>query len=362
VRAFPLSADGITGQALLTYARETTGLALATEAYGAHLYKSNTKRLGKYSVPGFLNDDQRTTLKTLLRTEDNLLLEGGATWVDQGMTARDAEFLLNRKFGVLEMARFLNMQPHLLKDLDRASFSNIEHQGLEFLQFTMMPYFINWEQAILRDLIVQKNRFFAEFLVDGLVRADIATRYRAYSTGINSGFMTRNQARVKENWNRIDGLDDPLVDQNKAIVKNGKIVPVNKPAENGDMSELALQPERDGRAVAHYQQLLLGNAAQVMRKEAKAIGRAWDKDKRDRDKLVQWASKFYAEHAHFLADVMKLDEHKARSFANDRQELFLLSVNDNCIREHIHQTEKYGPGQLITFLQNGKAEHGAQAN
>lgn len=351
IRGFPLSPDGVTGTSILGFARETLGSMLAAEAYGSRLYKGDAKRLGNYSVPGMLQPPQREELKKLLRQEDNLILEAGATWVDRGMTPQDIEFMVTRKFGILEMARFLNIQPHLLKDLERATFSNIEHQSLEFLQFTMIPYFINDEQAILRDLIIQKNRFFAEFLVDGVVRADIKTRYEAYATAINTGFMTRNQARAKENWNRIEGLDAPLVDQNKALVdKNGKIMPINKPEGNGNAP--VIRPEED----AHYRQLIEGNAGQVMRKEAKALARAWDKDKKDPDKLQQWADKFFAEHVYFVADVMKLDEEKARKFVNDRRDKFVLSVKDKSPHEHIHETEKYGPGQLVAFLQNGKHE------
>lgn len=227
--------------------------------------------------------------------------------------------------------------------------NNIEHQGLEFLQYTMMPYFINWEQAILRDLIVQKNRYFAEFLVDGLVRADIKTRYEAHGIAIDKGFGTRNEARVRENWNKAPGLDAFLVDQNKAIVdKSGKIIPVNKP-----------EPAAPGRpevrrddTEAHYQQLLICSSRRVMHAECKEIERAWKKDK-DVDKLAEWADKFYEKHGEWAADCLQIDENKARKFANDRRDRFLLSVKDNSLHDHIHETEKYGPQQLIAFLQNG---------
>jgi len=350
VRAFPLSADGVTGQSLLTFARETLGLALATQNYGTRLYNTDAKQRGNYAIPGSLTKEQIDTIKDQIRQSDGLMvLTNGATWVQTGMTAQDAEFLLNRKFEIVEICRWLNVQPHLLKDLDRSTNNNIEHQGLEFLQFTMMPYFINWEQSILRDLIVQKSRFFAEFLVDGLVRADIATRYSAYGTGINTGFMSRNQVRIKENWNSEPGLDQFLVDQNKALVdKKGNIIPVNKP----DTPQPAVSPNN----AAHYHQLLLSSCRRVMHAEAKELERAWKKDK-NVQKLADWAEKFYAKHAEFAAEVMQIDEKKARKFAEDRRDQFLLSVKDNSFYDHVHQTEKYGSDQLIAFLGNG-TNHG----
>lgn len=360
VRAFPITTDGVAGQSILTFMRECLGLAISTERYGSRLFTDDAKQRGNYSVPGTLTKEQMDRLRENIKGADGLMiLQNGATWVQTGMTAQDAEFLLTRKFQVIDIARFLNVQPHLLKDLERATFSNIEHQSLEFLQFTMMPYFVNWEQAILRDLIVQKNRFFAEFLVDGIVRADIQTRYGAYSTAINTGFMTRNQARQKENWNRIEGLDAPLVDQNKALVdKRGNIVPINKP-EAPRPAEQPMSPERE-REAAHYNRLLTGSAERVMRKEAAAMGKAWEKDHKDPDKLRAWAAKFYGEHAHFVSEVMQIDGEKAEKFAEDRREQFILTVNDKktSVLDHLHYTEKYGPEQLIKFLQNGKAEHG----
>lgn len=351
VRGFPLSPDGITGMGNISYARETIGLSLATEAYGSRLFKTDAKERGNYSVPGSLSKEQVTALREMIQQSEGLMiLQNGATWVSTGMTARDAEFLLTRKFEVIEVARWLNIPPHMLKDLERATFSNIEHQAIEFLQLTMMPYFVNWEQAIHRDLIVQKNRFFAEFLVDGLVRADIKTRYDAYGLAIDKGFMTRNQARQKENWNRIEGLDAPLIDQNKAVVdKNGNIVPVNKPERPAPI-EPAGDPRRE-REAAHYRLLLHGTAERVMRKEANSLARAWEKDGKDPEKLSAWAGNFFADHAEFLADVMQLDEETARRFANDRRDRFLLSIKDASVRDHIHHTGKYGPEQLVTFMQ-----------
>ena len=352
VRAFPLSADGVSGQGLLSYARQTVGLAHATNTFGARLFNTDAKIRGNYAVPGVLTKEQIESARQQIQSSNGLIiLQGGATWMHTGMTAADAEFLLTRKFEITEIARWLNMQPHLLKDLERATFSNIEHQSLEFLQITMLPYFINWEQAILRDLIVQKNRFFAEFLVDGLVRADIVNRYSAYATGINTGFMTRNEARSKENWNKANGLDTFLVDQNKATVdKSGKITPVNKPEGSAPPSKPDVR-----REAAHYRQLLLCSSRRVMHAEARELERAWKKD-HALGKLSEWADKFYAKHAEFAAEVMQIDEITARKFAEDRKDRFLLSVKDNSFHDHVHECEKYGPDQLITFLDGGADE------
>ena len=363
VRGFPLSSDGVTGMSILSYARETIGTMLAAEAYGARLYKNDARRFGNFSVPGNLKPEQRMELKKLLREEENLILEAGATWVDRGMTPQDIEFLISRKFGVIEIARFLNIQPHLLKDLERATFSNIEHQGLEFLQFTMMPYFVNWEQAILRDLIVQKSRFFAEFLVDGLVRADIKTRYEAYGHGINTGFMTRNQARLKENWNRIEGLDAPLVDQNKAMVdKKGNIIPINKPEPVPGKPDVRRAPLENGddEEAAHYRRLFAANAERVLRKEVGAMFKALGKFEKEPEKLNEWADSFYANHGEFVAEVMQIDENKARKFAEHQRDRMLLSVKDQAAGALLKELEMKGAGDLIDFVRDNRNGDGTR--
>ncbi|MGE5193883.1 MAG: phage portal protein, partial [Deltaproteobacteria bacterium] len=120
-----------------------------------------------------------------------------------------------------EIARLFRVPPHLISDLEQATFSNIEQQSLEFVIYTMMPWFTRWEQEISRSILLESERarYFAEFLIDSLLRGDTASRFAAYTTAINAGWMTRNEVREKENLNQDNAqLDKYLVPLNMGIV------------------------------------------------------------------------------------------------------------------------------------------------
>lgn len=363
VRAFPLTDDGLLGQSVIAYARQTLGLALTTESFGARLFENSAMHSGVLSVPITLNKPQRDAMREEIKKvhsgdrgwASTMILEAGTKWESVSMNSDDAEFLLTRKFEVVEIARWLNIAPHMLKDLERATFSNIEQQSLEFLQITMMPWFINWEQAIMRDLIMQKNRFFVEFLVDGLVRADIKTRYDAYSTAINTGFMDRNEVRVKENLNRRDGLDKFLVDQNKAIVDNqGNVQPINQPTEA--RPALPQPPRRLPPPSGHYDKLVSANARHTMRTEAEKIAKSLGKIGENHEKAWAWADKYYSDFAHFVGDMMQLDEKTATDFAQKEKDRFLLSHKSECLKALIDELRTNDGQELINLI--GRSDNG----
>ena len=187
-----------------------------------------------------MRDELRRTFGGERGWHQNLILEAGTSFTPASMDAEDAQFLLTSKFEVVEIARFLNLPPHLLRDLDRSTFSNHEQESLEYLSYSLLPWLKNIEQSINRQVIVQRNRFFCEFLLDELVRSDISSRYQAYSQAISVGWMSRNEVRSLENRNEEPGLDDYLVAQNMGTVqRNGAIQPNNRPqlppgGTNGD--------------------------------------------------------------------------------------------------------------------------------
>jgi len=134
-----------------------------------------------------------------------------------GMSSEDAQFLESRKFQVNDIARYFNVPLHLIQDYERATFSNVEHLAISFVQHTVTPWLVRWEQAINNRLIplsVSDGNVFAEFLIESLLRGDTATRYAAYATAISSGWMHRNEVRLRENLNPVPGLDDFLVPLN----------------------------------------------------------------------------------------------------------------------------------------------------
>lgn len=156
-----------------------------------------------------------------------LVLEYGLKWKSMGIDPAAAQSLESRTFAIGDVARIFNMPPHRLMELSRATFSNIEHQGMEYLRYTLDPHLVRWEQRICKDLLKPKEQklYFAEFLRDSLLRSDTKSRYEAYAVAVNNGFMTRNEVRRKENMDPLEGLDMPLFPLNMG--KAGE-----KPVEN----------------------------------------------------------------------------------------------------------------------------------
>jgi len=137
------------------------------------------------------------------------LIEDGMDWVQVSMTNKDAQYVESMKFRNEDIARIFRVQPHKIGMLDKATFSNIEQQGIDFVTDTMMPWFRRWEQAIYRDLLTpaQRKSFFAEFLIDGLLRGDTAARGEFYAKQYMLGAISPNEIRAMENRNPIDGGD-----------------------------------------------------------------------------------------------------------------------------------------------------------
>ena len=122
-----------------------------------------------------------------------------------GISPNEAQFLETRKFQIDEIARIFRVPPHMVGDLDKSSFSNIEQQSLEFVKYTLDPWVTRWEQAIHRSLLLEseKTDYFAKFNVDGLLRGDYQSRMNGYSVGIQNGFLSPNDIRSLENMDLI---------------------------------------------------------------------------------------------------------------------------------------------------------------
>lgn len=212
-----LSSDGFSGMSTLTAAREAVGLAIATERHGARLFANGAKASGIATHQGTLSDPAADRLKKSIEDSisgDNLhrvlLLEEGLQWTQLSMTSEDSQFIETRKFQLSEIARFWRIPPHKIGDLERATFSNIEHQDIEYGKDSLLPRLTRMEQRYNLGLLAQLERkeFFFGHLMDAQLRGDTKTRYEAYDRAIRAGFMSPNEAREKENWNTVDGLDE----------------------------------------------------------------------------------------------------------------------------------------------------------
>jgi HK97 family phage portal protein len=229
-----LGVDGVQGLSPIALMRESVGHGLALQEFGSRFFSNSATPSGALEMPGELSDGAYKRLKEGMEQNraglDNahkvLLLEEGAKWQQIGISPEDAQFLESRKFNRAEIAGWYGIPPHLIGDLEKATFSNIEQQSLEFVIYFLMPWLVNIEQTITRDLLSADERgsLFAKFNIAGLLRGDSAARSNAQRTGVIGGWLTRNEVRAQEELNPLPGLDDPIVPLNVTTIQDGEIV------------------------------------------------------------------------------------------------------------------------------------------
>lgn len=214
-----LSSDGLLGMSPIENARESVGMALAAQDYGARFFANDAKPTGGWiEFPGSFKDAEAKKVfrESYQQAQSGanrgkvLVLENGMKFHEVGVTNRDAQFLELRKFQITDIARLFRVPPHMIGDLDRATFSNIEQQSLEFVMHTMTPWAERWEASIEAELLPDDDGLEVEFDFANLMRGDAASRAGYYQSGIQNGWLTRNEARLAENLNPLEGLDEPL--------------------------------------------------------------------------------------------------------------------------------------------------------
>jgi HK97 family phage portal protein len=214
-----LSSDGLMGMSPIELSRESIGMALAAQDYGARFFANDAKPTGGWiEFPGSFKDNEAKKVfrESYQQAQSGanrgkvLVLENGMKFHEVGITNKDAQFLELRKFQITDIARLFRVPPHMIADLDRATFSNIEQQSLEFVMHTMTPWAERWEASIESELLLDDETLEIEFDFANLMRGDAASRAAYYQSGIQNGWLTRNEARIAENLNPLDGLDEPL--------------------------------------------------------------------------------------------------------------------------------------------------------
>lgn len=231
---------GYVGQSMISLAREAIGLGMAAESFGSNMYRNGVKPTGVLRHPKQIGVEATENLRQqfadryagLENSGKPLLLEEGMEWVSMNIAPKDAEFIAGRKFQRSEIAGIFRVPAHLVNDLEKATFSNIEHQSLDFIIYSLRPWLVRWEQAANRDLLTEQDRadgYFCEFLMDAMLRGDTKARYEAYSSAIQNKWMSANEARIKENMNPREGGD---VFENPAIQVDAVHPPANDNAAN----------------------------------------------------------------------------------------------------------------------------------
>ena len=206
-----LGFDGLIGYSPIAMAKNAVGMTLACEEYGASFFANGANPGGVLEHPGVLKDPSkvRESLNSVYRGVSNAhkiaVLEEGMKYQQIGIPPEEAQFLETRKFQINEIARLYRIPPHMVGDLDKSSFSNIEQQSLEFVKYTLDPWVIRWEQSLQRSLLLpgEKGKYFIKLNVDGLLRGDYQSRMNGYAVGRQNGWFSANDIREMENMNPI---------------------------------------------------------------------------------------------------------------------------------------------------------------
>ena len=257
-----LGFDGLVGYSPIAMAKNAIGLAIAAEEYGSKFYANGAAPSGVLEHPGTLKDPERvrnswnSTFGGSSNSHKVAVLEEGMKYTPISISPNEAQFLETRKFQINEIARIFRVPPHMVGDLEKSSFSNIEQQSLEFVKYTLDPWVIRWEQALYRSLLTEeeKKELFFKFNVEGLLRGDYASRMNGYATARQNGWMSANDIRELENLDRIpeelggdlylvNGNMLPLVSAGAAYADINK----EKKEESDEETDKVLGVEKPGR-------------------------------------------------------------------------------------------------------------------
>ncbi len=206
-----LGFDGLVGYSPIAMAKNAIGMAIATEEYGAAFFANGANPGGVLEHPGVVKDPSkiRESWNNLYQGSKNAhriaVLEEGMKFQSIGIPPEQAQFLETRKFQINEIARIFRVPPHMIGDLDKSSFSNIEQQSLEFVMYTLDPWVTRWEQAIQRSLFTknEKQEYFVKFNVNGLLRGDYQSRMAGYAVGRQNGWLSADDIRELEDMNKL---------------------------------------------------------------------------------------------------------------------------------------------------------------
>lgn len=207
-----LGFDGVMGYSPVALAKNAIGLNIAAEEYGGNFFANNATPSGLLSTPGSIKDPTkvRDAWQAAYGGSNNsnkmAVLEDGLSYQQISMPNSDAQFLETRKFQIEEICRIFQVPPHMVADLSKSSFSNIENQSISFVVHTIRPWLVRVEQAMNRKLFKEKEKgtYYVSFNASALMRGDYKSRMDGYAIGIQNGFFSVNDVRKMENMDPID--------------------------------------------------------------------------------------------------------------------------------------------------------------
>ena len=242
-----LGFDGLVGYSPIAMAKNAIGMAIACEEFGAKFFANGAAPSGVLEHPGTIKDPARVkeTWQGQFGGTSNAgkvaVLEEGMKYTPISITPEQAQFLETRKFQINEIARIFRVPPHMVGDLEKSSFSNIEQQSLEFVKYTLDPWVIRWEQSLSRALLrgSDKKNLFFRFNVEGLLRGDYQSRMSGYATARQNGWMSANDIRSLEDMDQISEKDG-----GNLFLINGNMLPLHRAGAFADKNSTTQQEEQ----------------------------------------------------------------------------------------------------------------------
>lgn len=253
-----LGFDGLVGYSPIAMAKNAIGMAIACEEYGAKFFANGATPGGILEHPGVVKDPERvraswnSAFGGSANANKVAVLEEGMKYTPISISPNEAQFLETRKFQINEIARIFRVPPHMVGDLEKSSFSNIEQQSLEFVKYTLEPWLIRWEQSLVRSLILSgdKGKYFIKFNVDGLLRGDYESRMNGYATARQNGWMSANDIRALENLDQIseeDGGNLYLINGNMTKLKDAGSAYSDAKEVNDNEEVLAVEEQKGNK-------------------------------------------------------------------------------------------------------------------
>lgn len=322
-----LSSDGIVGVSPIDCARETVGIGLASQEYGARFFMNDARPGGGWiEHPSIFKD---TTARDNFRAawqksqagggrHRTAVLEGGMKYHDLPINNEQAQFLETRQFSVSDIARIFGVPPHLVGDLSKATFSNIEQQSLEFVIYTMTPICEAWEASIEYSLLEDGSGLDPEFDLDRLLRGDHAARGEFYNKLFQVGALSTNEIRLREGDNPVPNGDQRFVPVNLQTLENATAPPEPAPAGAASKPAAAVDVTRlvssDAPAEKQSDRIAAAAVDRVIRKEL---------EMRKAGKAV-----FDIKHAQFVAEVLAVPLGAAKLYCQARTAVSFSHAED----------------------------------
>lgn len=289
-----LGFDGLQGYSVIQYAAQSLGSALAADKFAGSFYGNGATFGGWLEHPGNLSEGAAKLLRDSLEQRHQGasnahrigLLEEGMKFNAGTIPPEQAQFLQTRQFNISEVCRWFRIQPHKVGDLSRAHFTNIEEQELDYTTYTLGTWLRRWEQEVWFKLFSPEERetgFYAEHVIEGLLRGNIQARYGAYAIGRQWGWLSVNDIRQRENMNKVEGGDTYLV-------------PLNMQDASAPPAPSAPQAKLLAKDIAER----LGKA------ELRELDKQLARDDFDPDKFDEWASRFYAKHNAYVKQALSV--------------------------------------------------------